>query len=197
MKNRSHPRAPNIPALKCAIEANGILIDRRILATVEDLDTAVVLGFVFWIELITRPGKPKVVKPNAFWTPPRGCDTYSHWFNFKYADAVELLEHGISHTRLRSALKYLIQNLEILETRRQPNQFPSMVEYRINFDRLDLWMNIPRPEDYDVFQRSRPPKRKNAMPKIHPRSGKAHGWHKRYARMLANQRSIIRSKAVK
>lgn len=178
-----------LEALKCALEENGILIDRRILATVEDLDTAVVLGFALWVELATRDpdngGAPVVIDTAAPWAPPRGCDTFSHWFVLNISDTIILLEHSISRARLRSALRYLVQDLLVMEAQRQTGVFPATVEYRINFDQLSLWMNIPRPEDYDAFQRSRPQKRKFIMPRIHPLSGKLHGWYYRDTRTCA------------
>lgn len=169
-----------LQTLKCSIEAAGLLIDRRILAAVEDLDTAVVLEVVLWVEAATRsPGK--ALDTIVAWELPRGNAQFSHWFAFNYASIIEILERSISKIRLRSALKYLVQDLSILEARRKRDQFPTCVEYRLDFDQLSRWMSLPRPEDLDVFQRSRPQKRKFVMPKLHPVTGKVHGWHDREA----------------
>ena len=179
-----------IGALKVSFEENGILIDRRILSAVEDLDAALTLCFVLWVEMFTRAednGRPEDINPAEPWMPPKGCDVFSHWFAFNYADTVDLFERALSKIRLRSCLKWLITDLGIIETRRQRGTFPSIVEYRVNYDKLVLWMTIPRPEDYTVFQRDKPQKRRFIVPKIHPHTGKTHSWHTRGA-VLKRQR---------
>ena len=174
-------RPLTIQQLKIAFDERGMLIDRALLSTVEDLDTAVLLTVLLWIELGTREGVEKLDLSQP-WTVPRD-EIESHWFTFSYEDIVEVLERAISKTRIRSALKYMIQDLDVLEARRQPGHFPAMVEYRLSFEKLAEWMVMPRPEDYTVFQRSRPPTRKFLLPIIHPKSGKPHGWYHRDAKV--------------
>ena len=183
-----------IGPLKVSFEENGILLDRRILSAVEDLDAALTLCFVLWVEMFTRPeghGRPVDINPAEPWLPPKGCDEFSHWFAFTYADVVDLFERALSKIRLRTCLKWLITDLGLIETRRQPDAFPSVVEYRINYDRLVIWMSIPRPEEYTVFQRGRPAKRKFIMPKIHPITKKISGWHSREAKMGRRLKKVL------